>query len=144
MSQKNIFLIIFFLAILFFVVYGFLISIPGIEETDGDFGKIEIQPAYFDFGDANYGDILEYGFEIENKGRGALRIDRVATSCACTSAKISKSIIYPGDKVELLVIYNTGLMTGDHAKGDQERTIYIRSNDPVSPQAEAKIHARVK
>ncbi len=68
----------------------------------------------------------------------------MATSCGCTTAKVSKEKINPGEEIELQVSYDTGAMSGDHARGEQERIIYIKSNDPINPQVEAMIYADVK
>jgi hypothetical protein len=43
-----------------------------------------------------------------------------------------------------LVTYDTGAMSGAHAKGQQKRIIYIKSNDPINPQIEAMIYAYVR
>jgi len=88
---------------------------------------------------------VEYTFKIKNLGNKVLEIKKTATSCACTSAEVEKKILKPDEEIDLNVIYNTRLM-GDspHAKGEQERIIYLKSNDPVNPQVEVIIHAYVK
>ncbi len=68
----------------------------------------------------------------------------MATSCACTSAKVTKEKIAPGKEADLNVTYDTGAMSGPHGKGSQERIIYIKSNDPINPQAEVTIKAYVR
>ena len=88
--------------------------------------------------------VVEYIFKVKNTGNEALEIKKVATSCACTTAKIDKEKINPGKETNLLVVYNTGAMSGSHAKGEQERIIYVRSNDSVNPQVEVMIYADVK
>lgn len=137
-----------FLSILFFViilgVLGYLKAIPGIEEVSDNYPLIEVTPDFFDFFEIEYGSIVEHTFKIKNIGNKDLEINKIATSCACTSAEIEKEIIMPNEEINLKVTYNTGLMSGPHGKGDQERIIYIRSNDPINPQIEATIHAYVK
>ncbi len=132
------------LVILGLAVYGYLKSIPGVENQGEPRPKIEITPAHFDFGEVDYGQIAEYTFKVRNAGLEVLEIKKVATSCGCTTAKVSKEKINPGEEIELQVSYDTGAMSGDHARGEQERIIYIKSNDPINPQVEAMIYADVK
>jgi len=91
-----------------------------------------------------YGQIVQYVFKVKNIGSEVLKITKTATSCGCTTVEIEKKSIEPGEEVNLKVEYNTGMMSGSHAKGRQERIIYVKSNDPASPQAEVVIKALVK
>lgn len=137
-------LIIFFIILIAFSVYGYFKAIPGVENQGAKLPEIELSLDSFDFGEIEYGQIAEQVFKVKNSGEEVLEIKRLSTSCACTSAEIEKEILNPGEEVNLLIKYNTGLMTGDHAKGNQERIIYIKSNDPVNPQVEITIKAYVK
>lgn len=144
MKSKTLFLIISVLVIAGIAISGYFKAIPGVENQGGSLPQIEITPKSFDFGEINYGEIVEYSFKVKNLGDGILEIKRVATSCACTTAEIEKEVLSPGEEVELLVTYDTGAMSGAHAKGEQERIIYLKSNDPVNPQVEAMIYAVVR
>ena len=144
MKPKTIFLIIFILAFASLLVFGYFKAIPGIEDQTEKRPEISITPEFFDFGEIEYGELAEYIFKIKNSGEEILEIRKVATSCACTTAKTTKEKIEPGEEVELLVTYDTGAMSGPHGKGEQERIIYVKSNDPVNPQAEVIIYANVK
>ena len=145
---KNYYLIalIFVVGITAFITYGYSQSIPN--NTDGQNSnqpKIEISPAFYDFGEIEFGKIAEYKFRIENKGSKTLEIKRLATSCSCTTAKTNKEILKPGETAELFVSYDTAAMgSGTHGTGNQERIIYVKTNDPANPQATVKIHAYVK
>ncbi len=137
---------LFITAVLLFVgglsLVGYVKAVPGAKDG-ASMPKIEITPASYDFGDIQYKDIVSRGFKIKNTGNAVLSITRVATSCGCTTAKVVKTTLEPGEETELEVIYNSGLMTGGHGKGQQERIIYIKSNDPVNPQIEALIYGTV-
>lgn len=124
--------------------YGYFKSVPGPGEGGDNWPKIEITPKFFDFGNIEYGKIVEHVFKIKNLGKEPLEIKRVATSCACTSAKAASDKILPGQESNLTVTYDTGAMSGSHGMGKQERIIYVKSSDPVSPQAEVTIYADVK
>ncbi len=132
------------LVILGLAGYGYFKSIPGVENQAENLPKIEISPEHFDFGEVEYGQLTEYTFLVKNLGEETLEIKKVATSCGCTTAEIAKEKINPGEEVNLLVVYDTGAMSGAHAKGEQERIIYVKSNDPINPQVEVMIYANVK
>lgn len=144
MRPKIIIFIIIVLIVSGLAVYGYFTSVPGAETQIENRPKIEIVPASFDFGEVKYGDVAEYVFQVKNLGQEVLEIKKIATSCACTTAKINKERINPNERAELAAMYDTGAMSGAHAKGKQERIIYIKSNDPITPQIEAKIHAYVQ
>ena len=144
MTKFKYSLIIFVIVFIVFAIYGYFKAMPGLEDSTEKYPEIEAVPEFFDFGEIDYGQIAEHTFKIKNSGNEVLEIKRISTSCACTSAEIGKEILNPGEEVDLFVRYNTGLMTGAHAKGDQERIIYIKSNDPINPQIEVTIKAYVK
>lgn len=152
-NLRNI-LITLFLLIVGLAAYGYFKATAGVEKQTEKHPKIEISPKSFsskggpapgwDFGEIEYGKTVEHTFKVKNLGNEALEIKRLSTSCGCTTAKTSKEKIPPGEEVELKVVYDTGAMSGSHAKGKQERTIYVKTNDPVNPQVEVEIRAVVK
>jgi len=89
MSSKIKFFLILGVIIFGLAIFGYFKSIPVPKEKE-NLPKIEITPKFFDFGEVKYGDVLNYNFKVKNSGREILEIKRVATSCACTTAKISK------------------------------------------------------
>ncbi|MEE8402466.1 MAG: DUF1573 domain-containing protein [Candidatus Hydrothermarchaeaceae archaeon] len=84
-----------------------------------------------------YGGVATHNFTIENTGKEALEIGTITTSCACTSAKIDKKTISPGDKAVLTVIFDPDV----HAEPLERfsRTIFIESNDPATPELQLRI-----
>lgn len=126
------------------LVLGYFKAVPGAENGSALASRIEILPQSFDFGDIQYGQIVEQDFLVKNAGNEILEIKKVATSCGCTTAKIDKEMIAPGESVRLNVRYDSGAMGSSHGKGRQERIIYIKSNDSLNPQAEAIIYANVQ
>src|SRR3989344_140395 len=123
-------------------VFGYFKAISVPEDRE-NLPKIEVSPKDYNFGNINYGDAVNYTFLVKNVGVSLLEIKRVATSCACTTAKISKEVIEPGDAAELEVTYNSGQMTGSHGRGPQERIIFVKSSDPITPQAQVIIYGNV-
>jgi hypothetical protein len=143
MSFKVKFFGVLVVIILGIAVLGYLKAIPGAENQE-NLPVIEITPKDFDFGEIQYGDTVNYTFQVKNTGQAVLEIKRVATSCSCTTAKIDKEELKPGETTGLLVTYDSGAMSGSHAKGPQERIIYVKSSDPINPQVQVMIYANVK
>lgn len=144
MSSRNIFITIFIVTMASFLAYGYFNATPGVENGDAKIPKIVITPQVFDFGQIDYGQVAKYSFKVENLGDQVLEIKKVATSCACTSAQVIPEKIEPGQEAELKVTYDTSAMSGPHGHGQQERIIYVKSNDPVNPQVEVIIQAYVQ
>ncbi|HEB01458.1 MAG TPA: DUF1573 domain-containing protein [Candidatus Portnoybacteria bacterium] len=144
MKPKITAFIVLGLIILGLAVYGYFKAVPRTENQTGDQPQIEISPEYFDFGEIEFGQIVEYNFRVKNTGKEVLKIKKIATSCGCTTAKIDKKKISPGEEVDLRVVYNTAAMGGAHGRGKQERIIYLKSNDSTNPQVEVMIYAVVK
>ncbi len=144
MKQKSLFFTFFILLFVGLAIYGYFNAIPGVEDQTEGLPKIEVRPESFDFGEIEYGEIVRYTFKVKNLGDEVLEIKRVATSCGCTTAEVTKDRIAPGEEADLNVAYDTGAMSGPHGKGEQERIIYVKSNDPISPQVEVTITAYVK
>ena len=125
--------------------FGYFKAIPPATDQNQAVPKIEIMPTFFDFGQLNFGAIAEKIFVVKNVGNQILEIKRITTSCSCTSAKINREILNPGEETELQVRYDTAAMgSGSHGKGQQDRIIYVKSNDPVHPQVEITTIAFVK
>lgn len=143
MKQKIIFAGAIILLALGMAGFGYYKATSGPTGDNENNPKMEITPESFDFGDIQYGQIVKYTFLVKNIGQETLEIKRIGTSCGCTKAEIEKEKIEPGGEAQLLVTYDTGAMSGAHAKGRQERIIYIKNNDPITPQVEAIIYANV-
>lgn len=136
------------IALLIFVglaIFGYKQSVPSAEHASGSQPQIIVEPTTYDFGNLVFGVIAEQKFKIKNTGPGILQISRITTSCSCTSANIGKNQLNSGEETELLVRYDTGAMgSGSHGKGQQDRIIYIKSNDPAQPQVELTTTAFVQ
>jgi hypothetical protein len=142
-QQKTIASVFIILVIIGLGIVGYFKAVPSAKNNKGSRPQIQITPEIYDFGEIKYGQIAKHTFKVKNIGQEVLKITKIATSCGCTTAEIKEKSIAPGKEANLNVEYNTGLMSGSHAKGEQERIIYIKTNDPVSPQAEVVIRALV-
>jgi hypothetical protein len=118
MSQKKLITIVIILAIVGLAIVGYFKAVPGAENQTTSQPQIEITPQFFDFGPVEFGKIAAYTFKVKNLGKEVLDIKKVATSCACTTAKISQEKINPAEEAELLVSYDTAAMGNtSHGKG---------------------------
>lgn len=100
---------------------------------------IHLEEARFSFGELPEGPEARHEFVVANTGKGDLKIDRIQTSCGCTSSTIGKKELKPGEKTVLTAIYDTNNRPGPFTK-----EIRIFSNDPAHPETVAVIEGMVK
>ncbi len=96
--------------------------------------RIAISEARYDFGRIGARDVVERTFLLRNDGQSPLTISRAYTTCACTTAHFSASVIPPGQAATVKVIFDAGY----HNSAGQtvQRGIIIENNDPSRPQVE--------
>lgn len=144
MHPKIKFSLILAVLVIGIATLGYFKAIPKAENQK-NIPKIEIAPEAYDFGTVDFGKVMTFDFQVKNRGNEILEIKRVATSCACTTANISQEKINPGETAKLSVSYDTAAMgRSSHGTGEQERIIYVKSSDPITPQVEVTIYAYVK
>lgn len=122
-----------------------------------DHPRIEVSPGNYDFGNIQQG-VVTTTFEIQNFGKANLELTGISTSCGCTSAVVKfrgvtspvfgmhnnpkdwSMVLSPGDTATLEVTYDSGLHPDI---GPVHRVVYIKSNDPLRPEAQVDIWANV-
>lgn len=104
-------------------------------------GRIELSATEFDLGTVPNTGPVSHTFQVRNAGRGPLRIDGVSTSCGCTTAEIASTELSPGESTRLVVTFDP--LAHDGAVGEFLRFVYVRSDDPDTPEAGLAIHVRV-
>jgi hypothetical protein len=104
-------------------------------------GQIELSAAQFDFGTVPNTGPVSHTFQVTNAGQGPLEITGLATSCGCTSATIASRHLAPGASTELAVTYDP--LAHDGATGQFMRFVYVRSDDPKTPEASLTIYVTV-
>lgn len=82
----------------------------------------------FDFGRLDNTNTVIHTYVVSNAGPAMLSISNVRVSCACTVAAISLREVPPARCAEVTV----GLRLAGQ-QGDQVKTAYVESNDPVTP-----------
>jgi hypothetical protein len=118
-----------------------LASIPFLPEG-GPQPQISVTEAFFDFGSIGPTDIVEHDFVITNLGDAPLTISRAYTTCGCTTAEFTSSVIPPGKQVVVTLILNAGFH--DVRGQTVRRGVIIENNDPASPQFELWTEAAVR
>lgn len=132
-----------------------------VEMAPADRPIISLSPQFYDIGDVSQDKgITTAFFELKNKGNKDLIIDRLETSCGCTSASIIykgeespkfnmaghgvneeikdwQIIISPQEIAQVKVYYDPNVH--EDFRGTAIREIYIYSNDPINFQKKIKI-----
>lgn len=87
------------------------------------------------------GGVVETTFTVQNTGSATLNVERIATSCGCTSAEISTESVAAGEQAELTVRFDPDFH--EEPQGELERTVTLFTNDPDAPEAEVTIYAEI-
>lgn len=91
--------------------------------------KINFKTSTYDYGKIKEDDgVANYSFEFTNTGNAPLIIQRVATSCGCTTPEWPKEPIAPGKGGKITVGYNPAGRPGPFAK---TVTIYSNAETPT-------------
>jgi hypothetical protein len=95
--------------------------------------QIELELQSFEFGDVVNGTIVEKDISITNRGRAPLTLEEIATSCGCTTAEVNLTTIQPGESAVLHIEFDSGAH-GPEMTGELMREVFMRTNDPQSPE----------
>ena len=103
--------------------------------------NLKLSESSINFGNIKEGPPVEKKITLTNKGTETVKIANISTSCACTSTKLPKSSLKPGESTELLITYKTFKYPGKFDKtitiftgpeGKKETVIHILGNvDPI-------------
>lgn len=117
-------------------------QVAGFKEQISDGPYIFLPIKEYDFGQIKQsGPIVKRSFEVINNGTEEVSIEKVVTSCSCTTAKISKSILREGESAILTVAFDPNY----HFESYDviSRTVTIFSNAKNDPRPEVKIYMKV-
>ncbi len=109
---------------------------------DGPQPDIVVPEKSYDFGVIGPQDVVERTFIVRNVGDAPLTLSRVYTTCGCTMAEVSASIIPPGKVATVKIIFDAGFH--DTAGQTVRRGVIIENNDPKQSQAEIWVQASVR
>lgn len=96
----------------------------------------------YDLGTAVKGEVAVADLPVRNLGDAPLKVEAIATSCGCTTAKLSSMTIPPGGEATLHVEYDSNAHEAD--LGEIERFVFISSNDPDESDKRIKFAVMVE
>ncbi len=104
---------------------------------------VAVKPASRHLGALGRKDVVNLNYVVVNTGNKDLVINNMVTSCGCTTASLSHNIIPPGHRADLAVRFDAGyhpMKPGERVT----RVVWLRTNDPDTPVAEARLTATIK
>ena len=102
---------------------------------------IAVSADFHDLGVIGAQDVVTYEFVIFNQGEAPLTISRAYTTCGCTTADFTATVIPPGKVSIMTLTLDAGFhdITGQTVR----RGVIIENNDPDNPQMEIWVQASV-
>ncbi len=109
--------------------------------ADGPQPRLVMPEIFYDFGRVGPTAVVKRGFVIGNTGDAPLTISRAFTTCGCTTAEFSASVIPPGKVALVTLVFDAGFH--DVRGKTVRRGLVIESNDRNNPKAEIWVRALV-
>lgn len=103
---------------------------------------IALETTELALGEMPNGQIVERELAVRNDGDGPLVVDKVMTSCGCTTAALEPMTIAPGESGTLRVTFDSGAH-GPDLRGPLLREVTLVSNDPARPEAIIAVTATI-
>jgi hypothetical protein len=92
-----------------------------------------------DIGSVYEGDKKGYSFRCRNAGSADLVISNVEASCSCIAPLVQSATVPPGGESEIKFLFDS---TGE--RSGIAKTLYLSSNDPITPVVQLQIGGYVK
>ena len=105
--------------------------------------SIAVEESSLDLGNVVNGDIVSRDLTVRNRGEADLEIDSIITSCTCTQATVNPMTIPAGQSGILHIEFDSGFHGPDLA-GPLIRQVFIRSNDPQTPELQVELSVYVE
>lgn len=94
----------------------------------GKVPQLFLDQKVIDLGEIDTNAVQRKTLMLTNLGKENLEIRKVQENCTCLTTEYPKTILLPGEKIELTLVFDP---VG--RKGNDQRNIYIFTNDPVNP-----------
>jgi hypothetical protein len=111
--------------------------LAGLSEAGGP--KIKFEKLSHDYGKVSSGQSVSAEFEFRNEGDATLKIENLTASCGCTKAVEGKKEIPPRGTAKISAQFDTIGMKA----GRKQKTIFVKTNDPVTPVVKLTLYADV-
>jgi hypothetical protein len=95
-----------------------------------------------DLGDVPNGEVATHDVVVRNEGDAVLVVDKIATSCGCTTATLEPMQLAPGESGALHIAFDAGAH-GPDLTGPLVRQVFIHSNDPAQPEVTVALAVNV-
>jgi hypothetical protein len=105
--------------------------------------NIVVEESSLDLGNVVNGDIVSRDLTVRNGGEADLEIESIITSCTCTQATVNPMTIPAGESGILHIEFDSGFHGPDLA-GPLIRQVFIRSNDPKTPELQVELSIYVE
>jgi hypothetical protein len=102
---------------------------------------VDLPSVSYDFGRIAKRPDVQHVFAVQNTGSVDLVLSNLVTSCGCTTARTSTSVIPPGQRADLTVTFDPDFHP---IKGETTRLVWFATNDPTQPWIELRITADVE
>lgn len=107
-------------------VLTFLVALCAVEASAStNAPAIRCEGRVFDFGTKSSVQSVSRTFVISNAGTAPLKIEKVKTGCGCTTTRLAKKVLEPGEETNLAV-----KLSLKGRKGKVSKSVYVHSNDP--------------
>lgn len=160
--RKKIKKVIFILLPVILIAGGIIFSLLNYSPAENQGNpKIEIAQKRYNAGTVSMANgLVKHTYEIKNIGDGDLKIDRIWTSCHCTTARLMvgdkespkfgmnnnpvfwSQKIAPNETGQLEVIFDPAFH-GPQGTGPVVRVVYLSTNDKQNVKAEVRLSANV-
>ena len=115
--------------------------LPQPAPSDVPLPRLDMPSVSYDFGRVPARSDVAHPFAVQNTGSAALVIRKLVTSCGCTTADLSSSVILPGQRADLTVNFDLDF---HEIQGEVTRLVWFATNDPSQPWVEVRITAVVE
>ena len=102
--------------------------------------KVDLPLSRWDWGTIPRTPPVTQTFPIQNTGDKPLLIASVVTSCGCTTADLTSSVIPPGQRADLVMTFDPDF---HETSGPVTRLVWLETNDPEMPLVELRADANV-
>ncbi|MGC8658180.1 MAG: DUF1573 domain-containing protein [Desulfomonilaceae bacterium] len=114
-----------------------IITLTSLCSADGP--RIKFDRLSHDYGKVSSGKTVSDEFAFTNDGDKTLKIEDLTASCGCTKAVEGNKEIPPHGTGKIMVKFDTT----DMRAGRKQKTIYVKTNDQVSPIVKLTLYAEV-
>ncbi len=115
-------------------------DIPFYAENEAQ-PKVAVSETNHNFGTIGATEVVSFDYVIKNVGQAPLIISRAYTTCGCTTADFTATVIPPGKVIIMTMVFDAGYhdLRGETVR----RGVIIENNDPDVPQLELWAQAAV-